>query len=255
MGALHDGHAQLMRECRSLIGEDGLLVVSIFVNPTQFSDPSDLEKYPRTLEADLDLCSRNSVDVVFAPSVEEMTPENLDLPQFSAGALGLTLEGESRPGHFDAVATVVHRLISITEPDVSCFGEKDYQQVAVVRQMIAEAKLDVEIVGVPTVRESDGLAMSSRNVRLSTAERTIASVIPRSLEACRLAAIHGVEAAVAAGLEVLATEPAVSVDYFAIRATDLGEPPAMGEARALVAVNLGSVRLIDNGPIVLGSAL
>ncbi len=252
MGALHEGHAQLMRECRQLIGADGLLVVSIFVNPTQFGDASDLENYPRTLDADIALCERNGVDVVFAPSVEEMMPADVVLPQFSAGELGTVLEGKSRPGHFDAVATVVHRLITITEPDVSCFGEKDFQQVVVVRQMVADAQLDVNIVGVPTVRETDGLAMSSRNVHLSAEERRIASVISRSLAAAASVASSGADAAIAAGLEVLSSEPAVVVDYFDIRGTDLGEAPTTGEARALVAVTLGGVRLIDNAPLTLG---
>ena len=254
MGALHAGHAQLMRECRAAIGPEALLVVSIFVNPAQFSDPQDLGRYPRTLDADLELCEREGVDVVFAPTVEEMTPQGVDLPRFSAGVLGTILEGESRPGHFDAVATVVHRLISITEPDVTCFGEKDFQQLAVVRQMAEQAHLDVTIVGVPTVREADGLAMSSRNVHLNELERRIAAVIPRSLNAAAAAASQGVEAAVAAGLAELSAEPMVKVDYFEIRSNNLDVAPPSGDARALVAVTLGNVRLIDNGPLRLGLA-
>lgn len=254
MGALHQGHAQLMRECRKLIGAEGVLVVTVFVNPKQFGDAKDLARYPRTLEADVVLCESVGVDVVFAPSVEEMFPEGVQLPQFYAGALGDILEGASRPGHFDAVASIVHRLIAITEPDVTCFGEKDFQQLAVVRQMVAEAQLSVDVVGVPTVRETDGLAMSSRNVHLSAEQRRIAAVIPRALDAATEAASEGAEAAVAAGLAILAAEPAIDVDYFELRSTQLQAPPASGEARLLLAVTLGGIRLIDNAPVELGAS-
>ena len=165
MGALHAGHVELMRRCRELIGPDGSLIVTVFVNPTQFGDPKDLENYPRTLEADSALCEAAGVDVLFAPTVQEMYPPGVPLPQFSAGWLGSVLEGRSRPGHFDAVASVVHRLLSITQADVTCFGEKDYQQLAVIRQMARDLDLPVEIVGAPTMREAGMEAqMQSRQI-------------------------------------------------------------------------------------------
>lgn len=255
MGALHRGHAQLMHVCRELIGPDGLLIVSVFLNPTQFGNPKDLERYPRTLDTDIALCESAGVDVVFAPSVEEMYPPNTPLPQFSAGALGAILEGRSRPGHFDAVATVVHRLLKITQPDVTCFGEKDYQQVAVVRQMVNAAGLDVQVVGVPTVRDADGLALSSRNVHLSPDARRIAGVIPRALrEVADVVSTTGdVSAALAAGAAVLATEEALDLDYLVITDVDLGPAPESGPARALLAANVAGVRLIDNVPVTIGT--
>lgn len=257
MGALHQGHAQLMRRTRELIGADGLLVVTVFVNPTQFNDPNDLAKYPRTLEADVALCESVGVDVVFAPTVDEMYPAGVELPQFFAGAVGEILEGASRPGHFDAVATVVHRLLSITDADVTCFGEKDYQQLAAVRAMVEQSSLDVQVVGVATVRDSDGLALSSRNVRLTAEERSIATLIPQALfELARVAESTGdVEAAVAAGKAILAKSEFIELDYLVVTSVDLAPAPAAGPARALVAVKLGDVRLIDNVPVNIGTAL
>ena len=219
MGALHAGHGELMRRSRELIGPDGLLIVTVFVNPTQFGDPKDLENYPRTLEADSALCEAAGVDVLFAPTVQEMYPPGVPLPQFSAGWLGSVLEGRSRPGHFDAVASVVHRLLSITQADVTCFGEKDYQQLVVVRQMVHEAGLNVEVVGVPTVRDDDGLALSSRNIRLSAAARSVAVVIPRALMAVAesAAATGNADEALAAGNAILARQPLLQIDYLVDR--------------------------------------
>lgn len=255
MGALHAGHVELMRACRELIGKDGLLIVSVFVNPTQFNDPADLEKYPRTLDADAAMCEAAGVDVLFAPTVAEMYPADEELPQFSAGALGDILEGVSRPKHFDAVATVVHRLLDISRPDVTCFGEKDYQQLAVVRQMVAESGLAIDVVGVATVRDVGGLALSSRNVRLSATEREIAQAVPRALfEVAAVAESTGdVERAIAAGRAVIAQQPAIDLDYLVVTDVQLGAAPAMGPARALIAVQLGSVRLIDNVPVNIGN--
>jgi pantoate--beta-alanine ligase len=253
MGALHEGHAQLMRECRKLIGSDGQLVVSIFVNPTQFTEADDLSNYPRTLESDLALCESENVDVVFAPSVTEMYPPGLELPQFSAGALGSVLEGASRPGHFDAVATVVHRLLAITQPHVTCFGEKDFQQLAVVRAMVQAANLDVEVVGVQTKRAEDGLALSSRNVRLSETDRKSARAIPEALELAQRLALNGasVSSVEQQTCEFLERVAGVDIDYCEIRSNDLISDIQAGEGRILIALHIGGVRLIDNAPIFI----
>lgn len=256
MGALHAGHVALMQQCRSLIGDSGLLVVTIFVNPTQFNDPRDLERYPRTLAADLQVCEAAGVDVVFAPTVEQMYPPAGNLPKYSAGVLGTILEGASRPGHFDAVATVVHRLITLTGPQVTCFGEKDYQQLAVVRQMAAAAKLSVDIVGVQTVREPDGLALSSRNRLLSPAGRETAPVLQRALlaVAAQLREHRDVTAALALGRSIIATEPSVTLDYFVVTDSSLNTltVPTIATnfvGRALLAAYIDGVRLIDNVPV------
>ncbi|MEY4347707.1 MAG: hypothetical protein RIS43_126 [Actinomycetota bacterium] len=255
MGALHAGHRALFEKCRTMIGDDGELVVSIFVNPTQFNNPDDLQKYPRTLESDLQLCESAGVDYVFAPSVEEMYPTGADLPHISSGLLGTILEGASRSGHFDAVATVVHRLLDITSPDVTCFGEKDFQQLAVVRAMVEQEKIPCQVIGVPTVRDHDGLALSSRNVRLTVEQRKAAVCIPHALQECaRVAENSGdVAAAIAAAKRVIAAEKSAVLDYFVIRSNELGDPPASGSARALVAASFGDVRLIDNYPVNIGA--
>ncbi|MEY3696658.1 MAG: hypothetical protein RJA41_308 [Actinomycetota bacterium] len=170
MGALHQGHVALINKCREIIGKDATVVVTIFVNPTQFNNAKDLEKYPKNLEFDVELCSANHVDIVFAPSVEEIYPKDATIKQISPGKLADILEGQSRPGHFAGVATVVNRLLEITKPEITCFGEKDFQQLAVVKQMVDELRIPVQVVAVPTVRESDGLAMSSRNQRLDESQ-------------------------------------------------------------------------------------
>lgn len=257
MGALHAGHVALMHAARKLVGEAGEVVVTIFVNPTQFNDPQDLAKYPRTLEADVILCTEAGVDWVFAPSVDEMYPPHQDLPQFSAGKLGTILEGASRPGHFDAVATVVHRLLDLTEPHVTVFGEKDYQQVAVVRRMVAESRFPVEVVAAPTVRESDGLAMSSRNVRLDAHARQLAAEIPTALSLAvnHLAINADPDAAAAQAIAHLQNFPEIEIDYVVVTDVQLREAPIFGEARILCAVVVDGVRLIDNMPCRVGSAL
>lgn len=256
MGALHAGHTALMHRCRDLIGVDGLLIVTIFVNPTQFNDPQDLERYPRTLDADLQICEQAGVDVVFAPAVTEMYPPGVQLPAFSAGDLGTVLEGASRPGHFDAVATVVHRLISLTQPDVTCFGEKDFQQLAVVRRMAGAAGLDCEIVGVPTSREPDGLALSSRNRLLTPAGRAAAPVLQRALLAVadRLRRGSDVAAAVSDARSIIASEPGVTLDYLVVTDESLNTSvmPTAGTpwtGRTLLAAYIDGVRLIDNVPL------
>jgi pantoate--beta-alanine ligase len=248
MGALHQGHVALMQECRRQIGAKGTLFVSIFVNPTQFNDSSDLEKYPRTLEADLEICEAAGVDVVFAPTVEEIYPPATEIKKISAGALGEILEGKSRKGHFDGVATVVHRLLEILQADVTCFGQKDFQQIAVVRAMLKDTNLHCELVEVETVRDADGVALSSRNQRLSPADRQKAVVIPQSIALVARALEQGrtVDEALESGMELLKSVPDLVVDYLTVRSMQLDKPPMNGPARILIAANLGGVRLLDN---------
>jgi len=256
MGALHDGHASLIARAAA---ECDVVAVSVFVNPTQFAEAGDLTNYPRTLEADLDLAGRAGADLVFAPSVVEMYP---DWPTPAATtvtvrSLGDRWEGVSRPGHFDGVATVVAKLLSMAGRCRTYFGEKDFQQLAIVRRVARDLSLAVEVVGCPTVREADGLAMSSRNVRLAPGERAAAVCLSRALAAGAEAFGAGgdraaVEAAMAA---VVGAEPLVDLDYAVLVDADDLEPadpvtgdPAAGDRplRLLVAAQVGPVRLIDN---------
>ncbi len=253
MGALHEGHGRLMEVCRELIGADSLLVVTIFVNPAQFNDPNDLAKYPRSLEKDISLCESHGVDIVFAPTVDEIYPKDFPVKQISPGVIANILEGESRPGHFAGVATVVKRLLDITQPTITCFGEKDFQQLAVVKQMVKEQSLAVEVIGVETVRETDGLAMSSRNSRLSKAERLIA---PRLYVALQLVASElllgkSIEQSIMKAKDWLKTFSAIDLDYLTVLKSDLSNP-APGLARILIAARIGDVRLIDNLECELG---
>ena len=249
MGALHEGHAELMREARRRLPQ-GCLIVTDFVNPTQFGAGEDFARYPRTLEADVEVCERNDVDIVFAPSVDEV---------YGAVGLGITvdpgprgsiLEGASRPGHFAGVLTVVAKLMHITRPDIALFGEKDYQQLVLIGDMVRALDFPVEVIGVPTVRESDGLAMSSRNRYLSADARQQAVAIPRALAEGQAAASRGPEEARQAATAVLESE-GIDVDYVVVAGTDLGEPPNDGRARILIAVRIDDVRLIDNAEVVL----
>jgi pantoate--beta-alanine ligase len=260
MGAMHEGHASLMRRTRSEIGPDAPLVVSLFVNPLQFGPNEDLDRYPRTFEADRELCEAEGVDVLFAPSVDEVYPGGTPQVTVDPGPLATVLEGASRPGHFAGVLTVVAKLFGLVRPDLTVFGEKDYQQLALVRRMSADLCLGVDVIGGETVREPDGLALSSRNRYLDPGQRQQAVALSRALRAAQEVAPDGYAAALAAAEKVLADSPGVDVDYLAIRATDLGElasdggadvPPGT-EARALVAARVGSTRLIDNVPLVLG---
>jgi pantoate--beta-alanine ligase len=249
MGALHEGHAELMREARRRLPESRVIVTD-FVNPTQFGAGEDFARYPRTLEADVEVCERNHVDIVFAPSVDEV---------YGASGLGITvdpgprggiLEGASRPGHFAGVLTVVAKLTHITRPDIALFGEKDYQQLVLIRDMVRALDFPVEVIGVPTVREPDGLAMSSRNRFLSEDARRQAGAIPRALAEGQAAAARGTEAVRGAARGVLDSE-GIDVDYVVVAGTDLSGPPAEGAARILVAVRIDGVRLIDNAEVVL----
>jgi len=252
MGALHAGHLSLMRRARE---ECETVVVSIFVNPLQFGDPEDIARYPRTFEADVDACAAAGVDVVFAPAVREMYPAWPAPVATSVSVTGVSegWEGASRPGHFDGVATVVSKLFSIAGPCRAYFGEKDFQQLAVVRQMVADLSLPIDVVGCPTVREEDGLALSSRNVRLSGGERRAAVALSRALAAGRAALEDGVvdAAAVSAVMRrVVRSQPDVQLDYAAVvQAGDLTECTVITDpsaVRLLIAAVVGPVRLIDN---------
>ncbi|GIE98028.1 pantoate--beta-alanine ligase [Paractinoplanes rishiriensis] len=247
MGALHEGHRQLMRAARE---RSAFVLVTIFVNPLQFGPGEDFEKYPRTLEADLEACRAEGVAVVFAPSRAEMYPDGPPQITMNAGPLGEILEGASRPGHFAGMLTVVEKLLRLTRADVSYFGEKDYQQLTLIRRMVFDLELGVGIAGVPTVREPDGLARSSRNRYLSAAERTSALALSRAL---REGAAHDdPDAVLATATKILEDEPGIRVDYLALTGADLGPVPASGPARLLVAARVGGTRLIDNVPVRLG---
>jgi pantoate--beta-alanine ligase len=251
MGALHRGHASLIRRAAE---ECDVVAVSIFVNPTQFAEAADLGNYPRTLDADLATAGSAGASVVFAPSVEEMYPGWPDPPAttVSVAALGRRWEGVSRPGHFDGVATVVVKLLGAAGRCRTYFGEKDFQQLAVVRRAVRDLSLPVDVVGCPTVREADGLALSSRNVRLSADERAASTCLSRALRAgaSALAAGAGRDDVERAMADVVAGEPAVALDYAALVDAELLEPvPGAGEGRPLrliIAATVGPVRLIDN---------
>ncbi len=258
MGALHDGHLSLMRQAREAIGPDGALVVSVFVNPLQFGPGEDLDRYPRTLEADLAACAEAGVDVVFTPSVEEVYPHGVPHAEDAVdvtvdpGPLATILEGSSRPGHFRGVLTVVAKLFGLVRPDVAVFGQKDYQQLALLRRMAEDLCLGIEVVGAETVREPDGLALSSRNRYLDPEQRLEAVALSRTLFAAREAAHRGATAALEAARAELRTTHRVDLDYLEITAPDLGPAPSNGEARMLIAARVGSTRLIDNVALVLG---
>ena len=251
MGALHDGHIQLIKHARPL---GDTLVASIFVNPTQFAPGEDFEEYPRTFDADVERCAEAGVDVVFAPTVETMYPTGLDSTvMVDAGPLGSVLEGAVRPTHFRGVLTVVAKLFGLVRPDVAVFGEKDYQQLVLIRQMSQALCLGVDVQGCPTVREADGLALSSRNAYLSPDERERATALYRSLRAGAAAAADGPDAVLAAARSVL-DDASMDVDYLALTDPDLGDAAPGQDARLLVAARVGKPRLIDNVGFTLGSA-
>lgn len=249
MGALHEGHASLIRHARELAG-DGVVVVSIFVNPLQFGPGEDLDRYPRSLEADLELCADAGADVVFAPGVDEVYPGGEPQVTIDPGPLGSVLEGEVRPTHFRGVLTVVAKLFGLVRPDIAVFGEKDYQQLVLIKRMVSDLCMPVLVVGAPTHREVGGLARSSRNRYLSDEQRDSALILNRALRAAVDNAAGGVVVAREAALDVLSDEPEITVDYLEFRAEDLGDPQPQSPARALIAARVGSTRLIDNSPIV-----
>jgi pantoate--beta-alanine ligase len=244
MGALHDGHRALLDAAHDTADA---VVTTIFVNPLQFGPDEDFDRYPRTLERDLAVCAEAGVDVVFAPSRTEMYPDGEPLVRVNPGPLGEELEGASRPGFFHGVLTVVLKLLNLTGADYAFFGEKDYQQVTLVRRMVRDLDVGTEIVAVPTVRESDGLALSSRNRYLDDAERVRALRLSQALKAGAEAARggEGAQRAVERAHEALG-EGDAKLDYLVLRSPDLGPWPVSGPARLLVAAWVGATRLIDN---------
>ena len=249
MGALHAGHLELIRHARRAPGAV-VVAVSIFVNPLQFGPGEDLDRYPRTMDADLEKCRAEGVELVFAPTATTMYGQDAQVT-VHPGPLGDELEGAVRPGHFAGVLTVVTKLFGIVRPQLAYFGEKDYQQLVLVRRMARELNLGVDVIGVPTVREPDGLALSSRNVYLDAEQRERATALSAALTAARHAASGGADAALEAAEKVLAAEPELAVDYLALRDPELGPAPD-GPARLLVAARLGGTRLIDNIGLTLG---
>ena len=258
MGALHDGHRALLRRARQISRPAGAVVVSVFVNPLQFGPAEDLGRYPRALDRDVAVCAEEGAAVVFAPDRGQMYPAE-PMVTVDPGPMGRLLEGRSRPGFFGGVLTVVLKLFQLVQPDMAVFGEKDAQQLALVRQMTADLDLGVEIVAEPTVREASGLAVSSRNAYLSSPERATALALSRALAAGRARAPGGRADVLAAAQAVLdsaaAADPPLQPDYLA-----LVDPATFGEAAdgyqgpaiLLVAGTAGSTRLIDNVPLLVG---
>jgi pantoate--beta-alanine ligase len=252
MGALHAGHAELVRTARK---RADAVIVTIFLNPLQFGAGEDLAKYPRKLEEDLELCAQEGVDLVFAPAPDVVYPLGDPAVRVSAGRLGDRLEGASRPGHFDGVLTVVAKLMHLTRPQLAYFGQKDAQQLLLIRRMVDDLDLGVEVVAVPTVREPDGLAMSSRNTYLTPFDREVALALSRALRAGGAAAPEGATAVRRAARDVLVREPLLLVDYLVlVHPVTLDDVPDWyrGEALLAVAAKVGTTRLIDNLPLVVG---
>jgi pantoate--beta-alanine ligase len=247
MGALHEGHTALVAEARRLADD---VVVSIFVNPLQFNRPDDFAAYPRPIDDDLAVCAAHGIEAVYAPTANDMYPEGFQT-HVEPGALADVLEGAHRPGHFRGVTTVVAKLFGAARPHVALFGQKDYQQLTIVRRMAADLDMGLAIIALPTVREADGLALSSRNRRLTPEQRIAALCVPRSLAAVRAALAggeHDVAALVAAGQAVVAAEPMAHFEHLEIVHPDtLAALTSIdGPAVAVTAVWFGDVRLIDN---------
>ena len=256
MGSLHAGHATLLRAAAALAGPAGRVVVSVFVNPLQFGPGEDLDRYPRTLDDDLAMCAAEGVHLVFAPSAAEMYPGGKPEVTADAGPMGRVLEGQFRPGFFEGVLTVVLKLLHLTRPDTVVFGEKDAQQLALVRRMVSDTDLNVAVASVPTARDADGLAISSRNQYLSAAERAVALALPRALRAGQALAAEGAVALLAAAQRVLVAEPALAVDYLALvdpRTFTSVQPGYAGPALLVAAAKAGGTRLIDNVPVALAA--
>jgi pantoate--beta-alanine ligase len=254
MGALHEGHLELLKKARH---DCDLVVATVFVNPLQFGPNEDFDRYPRTLDDDLKLCAEAGVDVVFAPAVEEVYPGGQPIVKVTPGAMGEVLEGAFRPGFFTGVLTIVNKLLNLTDPDMAFFGQKDAQQLALVRRMVLDLNMAVEIVGVPTVRDEDGLAKSSRNRYLRPEERTTALTLSRALFAGQAKATEGADAvreAANAVLEPAAATGRLNADYLAlVDPRDFSEvsPAFSGQAVLAVAARVGTTRLIDNLPFTL----
>lgn len=247
MGALHAGHLALIDEA---LRHASAVIVSIFVNPIQFDRSSDFDRYPRTFDGDLAACRQAGVQAVYAPMADVMYPPGFQT-RVVPGELADSLEGAMRPGHFEGVTTVVTKLLAATVPDVAVFGQKDYQQLAIVRRMVADLDLGVEVIGMPTVRESDGLALSSRNVRLSAADRAAAAIVPAALGEAADAYTDG-ERNAARLCDIarsrIEREPRAKVEYVAVVDADTLAPLTIVDRPAvlLTAVWVGDVRLIDN---------
>jgi len=255
MGALHEGHLALVREALELAPT---VVVSVFVNPTQFGEAADLERYPRDLAADVALLAAEGVEYVFAPSAEEMYPPGGAGTTVRGGPAASTFEGRSRPGHFDGVLTVVAKLLHIVQPTVAVFGQKDAQQLFLVEAMVRDLDLPVRIHGVETIRDDDELALSSRNRFLNHEQRVAARAIPRALEAAQSAGDRGIDAVIAAAQSVLMGEELLEVDYLAVVDPKTFLPVGdhhRGPARAIIAARVGSTRLIDNEALYLNPTL
>ncbi|MEJ5928328.1 pantoate--beta-alanine ligase [Corynebacterium sp. H128] len=250
MGALHSGHISLVKAAQRIPGAN--VVVSIFVNPLQFSENEDLDAYPRTLEQDVEKLRAAGADAVFAPTPREMYP-NGPRTMIHPGLLGAELEGNSRPTHFAGVLTVVHKLFQITNASHAIFGEKDYQQIVLIQQMVNDLNLDVQVIGAPIVRENDGLALSSRNTYLSEADRELALTLSAALTAGAYVAGDGPDAVISAARSVIDSVPAIALDYLELRGPGLGKVDPTGANRLLVAAKVGATRLIDNIGIDFGS--
>lgn len=250
MGALHDGHVQLLRAARA---ENEHLIATIFVNPLQFGPNEDLDRYPRTLDEDLAACAAAGVDLVFTPDQPEMYPGGDPIVRVNPGPLGEILEGASRPGFFHGVLTVVAKLLHLTRPQAAYFGEKDYQQLTLIRRMSLDLDFGIDIVGVPTVREPDGLALSSRNRYLSATERGLALALSAALKAGADLGPEGAANALAAAHRAFATAGAdrTVLDYLVLTDPGLGPAPDHGAARMLIAAKVGNTRLIDNTAVEL----
>lgn len=250
MGALHRGHLELIRIARDAAGKEGEVAVSIFVNPLQFAPGGDYEKYPRPETVDEEICRKAGVDLLFRPTSEEMYAVDFSVA-IEETSLSATLCGKSRPGHFRGVCTVVAKLFNVLAPDAAVFGEKDFQQLAIIRRMVRDLNFPVEIIGAPTVRESDGLAYSSRNQYLSATERQQAPVLGAALvEGARLAAggEHSVGVVLEAARKVIGTASLARIDYLELVNADTLQPLESVQPNSLIALAafFGQTRLIDN---------
>lgn len=252
MGALHEGHATLIRQARARAER---VIVTIFLNPLQFGPKEDLSRYPRTFDADMEICTREGVDVVFAPTPDVVYPNGDPGVRISAGPLGAVLEGQSRPGHFDGMLTVVCKLMHLTSGTSFYYGQKDAQQLLLIRRMVDDLDIPAEVISVATVREGDGLAMSSRNMYLTDSDREVALSLSRALRAGAAAAAEGPSAIRRAARAVLVREPLALVDYLVlVDPQTLKDVPEWyrGEALLAVAARVGTTRLIDNSPVLVG---